>query len=153
MNKVFIAPGRYVQGRNALSEAGVLVGALGKRVMTLWDAQVKAIVGETLLASLQGAGLTVEDVLFNGDSTKAEAARVAQLIQERKVDVIMGVGGGKTLDTAKAARAKPILRPSPGAWIVGVVWLASIDVLSLGLFRLHPGREPLGGDHLFDGGL
>jgi glycerol dehydrogenase len=88
-----------------LNEAGVLVGALGKRVMTLWDAQVKGIVGETLLASLQGAGLSVEDVLFNGDSTKAEAARVAQLIQERKVDVIMGVGGGKTLDTAKAAAA------------------------------------------------
>ena len=105
MNKVFIAPGRYVQGRNALNEAGVLVGALGKRVMTLWDAQVKGIVGETLLASLQGAGLSVEDVLFNGDSTKAEAARVAQLIHERKVDVIMGVGGGKTLDTAKAAAA------------------------------------------------
>ena len=83
----------------------MLVGALGKRVMTLWDAQVKGIVGETLLASLQGAGLSVEDVLFNGDSTKAEAARVAQLIQERKVDVIMGVGGGKTLDTAKAAAA------------------------------------------------
>jgi glycerol dehydrogenase len=105
MNKVFIAPGRYVQGRNALNEAGVLVGALGKRVMTLWDAQVKGIVGETLLASLQGAGLSVEDVLFNGDSTKAEAARVAQLIHERKVDVIIGVGGGKTLDTAKAAAA------------------------------------------------
>jgi glycerol dehydrogenase len=105
MNKVFIAPRRYVQGRNALNEAGVLVGALGKRVMTLWDAQVKGIVGETLLASLQSAGLSVEDVLFNGDSTKAEAARVAQLIQERKVDVIMGVGGGKTLDTAKAAAA------------------------------------------------
>ncbi|MEI7956537.1 MAG: glycerol dehydrogenase [Verrucomicrobiota bacterium] len=105
MNKVFIAPGRYVQGRNALNEAGVLVSALGKRVMTLWDAQVKAIVGETLLASLQAAGLSVEDVLFNGDSTKAEAARVAQLIRELKVDVIMGVGGGKTLDTAKAAAA------------------------------------------------
>ena len=105
MNKVFIAPGRYVQGRNALHEAGVLVGALGKRVMTLWDAQVKGIVGETLLASLHGAGLGVEDVVFNGDSTRAEAARVAQIIRDKKVDVIMGVGGGKTLDTAKAAAA------------------------------------------------
>ena len=105
MNKVFIAPRRYVQGRNALSQAGALVGALGKRVMTLWDSQVKGIVGETLLASLSGAGLSVEDVLFAGDSTRAEAARVAGLARERKVDVIMGVGGGKTLDTAKAAAA------------------------------------------------
>ncbi|MCX6878052.1 MAG: glycerol dehydrogenase [Verrucomicrobia bacterium] len=105
MNKVFIAPRKYVQGRNALNEAGVLVGALGQRVMTLWDAQVKGVVGEALLASLRGAGLSVEDVAFNGDSTKAEAARVAQLIRERNVEVIMGIGGGKTLDTAKAAAA------------------------------------------------
>ena len=105
MNKVFIAPRRYVQGRNVLLEAGGLVGALGKRVLTLWDSQVKAIVGETLLASLKAAGLEVEDAAFAGDSTKAEAARVARLIQAHKADVIMGVGGGKTLDTAKAAGA------------------------------------------------
>ncbi len=105
MHKVFIAPRRYVQGRNVLREAGTLLGALGKRVLVLWDGQVKGIVGETLLASLQAAGLSVEDVAFAGDSTKAEAARVAGIIRERKVDVIMGVGGGKTLDTAKAAAA------------------------------------------------
>lgn len=105
MNKVFIAPGRYVQGRNVLSEAGELVGALGKRVMVLWDAQVKGIVGEILLLSLKAAGLEVEDVDFAGDSTKAEAERVAGIIKECQVDVIMGVGGGKTLDAAKAAAA------------------------------------------------
>ena len=105
MNKVFIAPRRYVQGRNVLKEAGGLIGAMGKRVMTLWDGQVKGIVGKTLLASLKEAGLSVEDVTFAGDSTKAEAARVAGLIREHKVEVIMGIGGGKTLDTAKAAGA------------------------------------------------
>ena len=30
MNKVFIAPGRYVQGKGVLSEAGELVGARKK---------------------------------------------------------------------------------------------------------------------------
>jgi glycerol dehydrogenase len=103
MHKVFIAPRRYVQGCGVLGDAGTLLSALGQRVMTLWDEQVRGIVGETLLASLRGAGLQIEDVAFAGDSTKAEAARVARIAQERKVDVIMGVGGGKTLDTAKAA--------------------------------------------------
>jgi glycerol dehydrogenase len=105
MNKVFIAPRRYVQGRDVLKEAGALLGALGKRVLVLWDGQVKGVVGETVLASLSDAGLGVEDVAFAGDSTKAEAARVAQLVRTSGADVVMGVGGGKTLDTAKAAAA------------------------------------------------
>lgn len=106
MNKVFIAPGRYVQGKNVLSQAGELVGALGKHVLVLWDAQVKGIVGETLLGSLHAAGLEVEDVTFAGDSTKAEAERIAVIIKAQKVEVVMGVGGGKTLDAAKAAAAR-----------------------------------------------
>jgi len=121
MNKVFIAPRRYVQGSGALKEAGSLVSKLGSRVMTLWDAQVKGVVGETLLASLADAGLAVEDVLFNGDSTKAEAARVAELIKASKTEVIMGVGGGKALDTAKAAAA------ATGVKVVSVPTVASND--------------------------
>jgi len=121
MNKVFIAPGRYVQGPNVLSDAGELVGALGKHVMVLWDAQVKGITGEVLLASLKGAGLEVVDVDFSGDSTKAEAERVAGIIKELQVEVVMGVGGGKTLDTAKAAAAYA------GAKIVTCPTVASND--------------------------
>ena len=105
MNKVFIAPGRYVQGKGVLNQAGELVGALGKCVMTLWDAQVKAIVGETILSSLKGSGIDVVDVEFAGDSTKAEAERIANLVKENSVDVVMGIGGGKTLDAAKAGAA------------------------------------------------
>ena len=68
MNKVFIAPRRYVQGRNVLKETGVLVGALGKRVLTLWDGQVKGIVGETLLASLKGTDNLAEVQFLIGAS-------------------------------------------------------------------------------------
>ncbi len=105
MNKVFIAPGRYVQGKGVLNQAGELVAALGKRVMILWDAQVKGIVGDTLLASLKAAGVEVVDVAFAGDSTKAEAERIAALVRAEGVAVVMGVGGGKTLDAAKAGAA------------------------------------------------
>jgi glycerol dehydrogenase len=76
---------------------------LGKRPMVLWDPCVKGIVGETILASIQEAGLEIVDVEFRGESTKAEAQRVAQIAKERGADVSVGVGGGKALDTAKAA--------------------------------------------------
>ena len=121
MNKVLIAPRRYVQGPNVLNEAGDLVGALGKKPMILWDSTVKGIVGDTLLASMKKAGLTVVDVDFKGDSTHPEAERVAQIVKKEGADISIAVGGGKTLDTAKAAAA------STGTKIVTIPTIASND--------------------------
>ena len=106
MYATLIAPRKYVQGRNVLAEAGPHISKLGKRPLVLWDARVKAVVGERMLASLKSAGLEVIDVEFRGDSTKAEAARVAQIAKEKGADICVAVGGGKTLDTAKAAAAQ-----------------------------------------------
>jgi len=106
MSNVLIAPRKYVQGKGVLKEIGSYLAAIGTKPMILWDAQVKGIVGETVLASIAEAGLEVVDVDFQGDSTKSEAARVAAIIKEQSADIAVAVGGGKTLDTAKAAAAE-----------------------------------------------
>lgn len=106
MIATFIAPRKYVQGRGVLQDAGNYIGKVGKKPLVFWDARVKGVVGEALLASLKAAKLEVEDVQFRGEATKAEASRVAQIAKERGADVIVAVGGGKTLDTAKAAAAQ-----------------------------------------------
>ena len=103
MKATLIAPRRYVQGRGAIDEIGDWIKALGAKPLVLWDANVKAIVGPAVLKSLADAGLAVVDVDFGGDSTKPEAARVAQIAKDAGADIAIGVGGGKTLDTAKAA--------------------------------------------------
>jgi glycerol dehydrogenase len=121
MNKVFIAPRRYVQGPDSLKEAGSLIGAIGKKALILWDSTVKGIVGETLIASLKDAGIEIVDVDFNGDSTRGEADRVAKIMSDEGVDVSLAVGGGKTLDTVKAAAA------IAGTKVVTVPTIASND--------------------------
>src|SRR5215475_4599032 len=60
-----------------------------------------------------------------------------------------GISRGHRPSQANAAHAKPILRASPGA-AIGEASVASIASFRLG--PLHPGREPLGGDHLVDRG-
>ena len=105
MNFTFIAPRKYVQGRNLLREAGIHIAKVGKKPLILWDSRVKSLVGERVLASLKEAALDVVDIEFHGESTKAEASRVAQIAKDQGADLIAGVGGGKTLDTAKAAAA------------------------------------------------
>ena len=105
MKAVLIAPRKYVQGQGVLAEIGAHLSALGKKPLVLWDSRVKGIVGETVLASLKEAGLEVVDVDFRGDSTKAEVSRVARIAKKSGADIAVGIGGGKTLDTAKAAAA------------------------------------------------
>jgi glycerol dehydrogenase len=103
MRATLIAPRKYVQGRGAIAEIGEYVKAIAARPLVLWDSTVKGIVGETVLASLAEADLEAIDVDFAGDSTKSEAARVAKIAKDNGADVAIGIGGGKTLDTAKAA--------------------------------------------------
>lgn len=103
MNAVLIAPRKYVQGVGALREIGSYIKAIAAKPLVLWDDCVKGIVGETVLGSLAEAGLKPIEVAFQGDSTKAEAARVAEIAKKGGADVAIGIGGGKTLDTAKAA--------------------------------------------------
>ena len=103
MKTVLIAPRKYVQGKGVLKELGTYVAVLGKKPMVLWDSCVKKIVGDTVIKSLEAAGLEPVEVQFQGDSTHEEVDRVAQIAKENGADVAIGVGGGKALDTAKAA--------------------------------------------------
>jgi len=110
MKTVLLAPHKYVQGRGVLKELGAYVAPLGKKPLVLWDSVVKGIVGETLLASLRQSGLEVVDVDFQGESSHEEVDRVTQIAKDSGADVSIGVGGGKTIDTAKATAAAAGMR-------------------------------------------
>lgn len=95
---VFAAPGRYVQGRGALGGLAEELNNLGsKEPLVLCDAVVdEAIGGE----SLDISGATRVD--FRGECSPGEIERVAKAAKSAGADSIVGVGGGKTIDTAKA---------------------------------------------------
>jgi len=103
MKTVLITPRKYVQGRGVLNEIGALCKVLGKNPIILWSSGIKKIIGKTMQDSLKAENLNFTDVIFNGESSRVEAARVAQLAKDNGSDVMIGAGGGKTLDTAKAA--------------------------------------------------
>lgn len=103
-------PRKYVQGRGVLGEIGAYAALLGRNPLVLWDDCVKQVVGATILGSLQASGLQVVDLAFGGESSHAEADRVAQVARQQGADIAIGVGGGKVLDTAKAAAHQASLR-------------------------------------------
>ncbi len=110
MKTTLIAPRKYVQGPGVLSELGNHVKILGKKVMLLWDANVKSLVGDSVLNSLKQASLEIVDVDFQGQTSRPEVARIVEIINSKQVDVIVGIGGGKTLDAAKAAAIETKIR-------------------------------------------
>lgn len=101
MLKKAVFPGKYIQGAGALYELPSLIKLYGRRGMILTTPTAyEKILPESGL-DLSAHSLIAER--FAGECCEKEVSRLAALIQEKNVDVLVGMGGGKTIDTAKIA--------------------------------------------------
>ena len=102
MNKVMIAPGRYVQGNGSVSEIGKHVKLLGQRALVLGGSNGIRSVQMALAESFREQEIFYVLEAFGGECSQAEIDRIIVTVKAQKIEVIVGVGGGKALDTAKA---------------------------------------------------
>lgn len=58
--------------------------------------------GESLVASLEQAEYKVTRVQFGGEASAQEIDRLVDIARKKKSDFVIALGGGKTIDTAKA---------------------------------------------------
>ncbi|KAB0682794.1 glycerol dehydrogenase [Aureimonas leprariae] len=107
-------PGRYVQRAGELRRLPEHLQDLGTRAFLLVDRIVAEEYGEAIRASLGKAEARIET--FGGECCTEEIDRVAALVAESGADVVAGIGGGKTADTAKVAgmrhRARIVVVPT-----------------------------------------
>jgi glycerol dehydrogenase len=104
MLSVFCSPTRYTQGRNATESLGQEMAKLGLDASALILAGNSAI---TLLAdvwkrSLSEAKIPYSIHRFGGECSILEIERVKQSVVQNGAKVVVGAGGGKVLDTARA---------------------------------------------------
>lgn len=106
MLKVIQSPAKYIQGPDALYHIGKYTKPFGDRALIIADKFVMDLVGSTVKDSMSQYEVNGHFELFNGECTHNEIARISELAKTQASQVIIGVGGGKTLDTAKAVAYK-----------------------------------------------
>jgi len=97
MIKKTIFPGQYIQGSGIINQLPEIISPIGKKAVILASSSVKNKIIPQYCQKIQN----VETVLFNGECTNQEIERVLSIIKQTKSDIVIAMGGGKVIDTAK----------------------------------------------------
>jgi len=101
MAQTAIFPGRYVQGEGVLDLLGDEICRLGRSALVI----AGGTAGHTIVPGYSyqwHAMFEVHAEPFGGECSEPEIERLVATASEKQCDVIVGIGGGKVIDTAKA---------------------------------------------------
>ena len=102
MFSLYIAPANYVTGYDIIEKIGESAVKKTKKTVILYDNSV-AHIAEKVADSFAKSGIEYKKELFRGECSHNEIERVAEVIRIGGYDGVAGVGGGKIMDTVKAA--------------------------------------------------
>lgn len=102
MDRIIQSPGKYIQGADVINRLGEYLKPLAERWLVVGDKFVLGFAQSTVEKSFKDAGLVVEIAPFGGGCSQNEIDRLRGIAETAQCGAILGIGGGKTLDTAKA---------------------------------------------------
>ncbi len=101
MRKIICSPGTYVQGRGELNKLAEHVKNMGKNsAYLIVDAFIEQKYHNKIVESFENQNMKYEMVVFGGECSDKEIQYHQR--QMEGYDLVIGIGGGKTLDTSKA---------------------------------------------------
>ena len=105
MLSVFCSPSRYTQGKNATASLGAEMVGLGLSgpVLIVASRSPIRLLSDIWKGTFKDAQIAYAVHEFGGECSLAEIERIKQVATKAKV--ILGAGGGKVLDAARAAAA------------------------------------------------
>ena len=105
MARIFISPSKYVQGPGELAKLGSYVKAYGKKALVIISEGGMRRSGDLISTSFAQEGVGLVYNAFKGECSQDEIDRLTTAATDAQAQVIVGVGGGKIFDTAKAVAA------------------------------------------------
>lgn len=105
----FSTSARILFGWDSLKELPAIASGYGKHVLFLHSRSVREI--DRIRAALVSEGCDVIEQVFSGEPTDSVLQVLLDRYRSKKIDVVIGVGGGSVLDAGKALSA---LLANPG---------------------------------------
>lgn len=102
MAQVFASPGRYIQGYGEIENLSKYTNGIGKTFLVVASKTGMLRIKGLIEKAYNGTSNKVYFEDFNGECTKKEAERLTKIAKDYSCDAVIGVGGGKVIDTAKA---------------------------------------------------
>lgn len=136
-----IAPGQVLRGWGILAQASELVTHFGRKPLIIGGEQAQAAV-KPFLTNLKKSHLSLAWGTPVQDCSEATLTALESELKHHDADLIMGVGGGKALDTAKllAYRAKLPIITIPTSGATCAAWTALSNVYNpAGAFQYDVG--------------
>ncbi len=125
-----IAPAQVVRGAGVVATLGEVIARLGQRPLIVGGDRTLAAVEPFLAPALQT--LTAAQATYGPDCSESSLAALRQAVADHQADIIIGVGGGKALDTAKLlahqCRLPIVTIPTSGATCAA--WTALSNIYS-----------------------
>ena len=105
MIKAATFPGRYIQGPGAILRVNKEIKRYGSKATIIASPRIHSNLIPNIHDELS-AGIELQIEKFNGECCDKEIDRLSIISKEFNSNIIVGIGGGKTLDTAKAVASK-----------------------------------------------
>lgn len=103
LNIVKAGPGQYIFREHVLEDSGKIIKKLGNKAYISAGNKAWNAIADRFVPSIEGVGIQYELNMFLGESTEKNMQDLIDGAKEFGADFIIGVGGGKSLDTAKVA--------------------------------------------------
>lgn len=103
MKKIMISPSKYIQGEDELLNLGEYVRFYGTKAVLVASNDDEGRVRDQLDEAVGRSSFTLTPAGFNLECSWKEIERIEAAAKKAGAEVIVGLGGGKALDTAKAA--------------------------------------------------
>jgi glycerol dehydrogenase len=99
--RIFASPGRYIQGSGVIAELGDYLSEMGTKALLVSDDIVWGLIGKKVETAVSGK-VEFKRERFSGEASSNEINRLVDLAKKAGTNLVVGIGGGKTLDTVKA---------------------------------------------------